>query len=140
MKTPRRWPASIMLGLLLAGTLGSAPARAATYDLREKTPAVETALAGRQRRFAQLAAAKARGSVGENAQGLVTQRSGGSDIADLVSAENGDRLVIYRAIVEQNGLGDGALSTVQQVFAEVQREKAAPGDPIQQPSGDWATK
>lgn len=128
------------LGIGLALVSGSTMAHAMTYDLKEKTPAVAAALAGRQQRFSQLAGAKSQGLVGENNQGLVTQLSGGGDIAPLVSAENQDRMVIYQAIVEQNALTAGALPTVQQAFAEVQRDRAAGGDPIQTPSGEWTKK
>ena len=128
------------LGLGLALAFGPAVAWAMTYDLKEKTPAVEAALSGRQQRFSQLATAKSQGLVGENAQGLVAQLGGGADIAALAAAENQDRTIIYQAIVEQNGLAAGALPTVQQAFAEVQRDRAAAGDPIQNPSGEWTKK
>ena len=129
------------LKIILATALLATPAAsAATYDLKEHTPEVQAALAGRQARYAQLTTAKTQGLVGESNQGLVSQRGGGADVAALVQAENRDRMVIYQAIVQQNGLPAEALSTVQQVFAQTQRERASPGDPIQLPSGEWATK
>lgn len=127
--------------LVLSTLVLSTPfAVAATYDLKEQTPAVKAALEGRKARYDQLNDAQAQGWVGENNQGLAAQIGGGPEIEILVSAENRDRMVIYRAIVEQNGLPPEALATVQQVFAETQRDRAQPGDPIQLPSGEWTRK
>jgi len=120
--------------------LAAAAAFAGQYDLKEMTPAVQQALGNRQARFNTLAQQKAAGTIGEDNQGHVARLSGGSEIADLVAAENDDRDVIYAAIMQQNSLPADALATVRQVFAETQREKASPGDKIQLPSGEWTTK
>lgn len=120
--------------------LAASTASAGSYDIKEYTPEVQAALSGRQGRYAQLVAAKAAGSVGENKEGLVAQLGGGTDIGGLVAAENNDRMVIYKAIVQQNNLPNDALVTVQQVFADVQRNKASAGDPIQLASGEWTKK
>ncbi|HTL47539.1 MAG TPA: DUF1318 domain-containing protein [Verrucomicrobiae bacterium] len=111
---------------------------AAQYDIKHMTPEIQQALQNRQNRYEELGRLKASGAVGENTSGYVDALQGGG--TDLVSAENADRRVIYNAIVEQNGLGPGGLSQVEKVFAEVQREKAQPGDPIQVPSGAWTKK
>jgi uncharacterized protein YdbL (DUF1318 family) len=113
---------------------------AGTYDLREKTPAVQQALNSRQARYAELASQKTAGAIGEDNQGHVASLGGGPDVAALVAAENADRDVIYRAIVEQNGLAPEAMATVQQVFGETQRARAAAGERVQAPSGEWTTK
>ncbi len=122
-------------------TLGlAATCWAGTYDLREKTPAVQQALNHRQARYAELASRKAAGAIGEDNQGRVAQLGGGSDVAALVAEENADRDVIYRAIIEQNGLAPEAIATVQQVFGETQRTRAIAGERVQAPSGEWTTK
>lgn len=127
--------------IVLSTLFLSAPcAVAGSYDLKEHTPAVKAALEGRKARYDQLNDAQAQGWVGENNQGLAAQIGGSPEIEVLVSAENWDRMVIYRAIVEQNGLPPEALATIQQVFAETQRDRAQPGDPIQLPSGEWTRK
>ena len=58
----------------------------------------------------------------------------------VVMAENADRKFIYKAIVEQNNLGEDALATVEGVFAGVQRDKAASGDKVQDAAGNWSAK
>lgn len=110
---------------------------AGQYDLKEMTPEVTRALENRKARFNDLLQAKSEGLIGENNQGLLSALKGGSS---LVGAENQDRQVIYRAIVEQNGFGPQGLIQVQQVFAEEQRKRARPGDFIQEPSGEWRKK
>ena len=126
----------MLMGALVALT----PVYAGQYDLKEQTPAVKAALANRQARYDALVRAKASGAIGEDNQGHVARVTGGSEVADLIAAENADREVIYRAIVEQNGLPADAIATVRQVFAETQRNRAAPGDRVQWPSGEWVNK
>ena len=127
--------------LAMMMTLGlTATCWAGAYDLKEKTPAVQQALNNRQARYAELASQKTAGAVGEDNQGHVAQLSGGSDVAALAAEENADRDVIYRAIVEQNGLAPEAITTVQQVFGETQRTRAGTGERVQLPSGEWTTK
>lgn len=113
---------------------------AGTYDLKETTPAVQQALNHRQARYAELASQKTAGAIGEDNQGHVAQLGGGPDVAALVAEENADRDIIYRAIVEQNGLAPEAMATVQQVFGETQRARASAGERVQEPSGEWTTK
>jgi len=127
--------------LTILGTLGlAAVCWAATYDLREITPTVQEALNNRKARFVELAQQKAAGTIGEDNQGHVALLGGGSEVAALVAAENADREVIYRAIVEQNGLPREAVTTVRTVFGQTQRDRAGPGERVQLPSGEWTTK
>jgi len=128
--------ASLMATTVLAG----ASSQAAQYDLREQTPAVAAALANRQQRYDALKQMKAAGVVGEDNQGHVARLGGGSEVAELVAEENTDREVVYRAIVEQNGLPSEAITIVRQVFAETQREKASASERLQLPSGEWMAK
>lgn len=115
-------------------------ALAVSYDIKEMTPEVKSALDARRSRFDQLASLKAEGKVGENNRGYVEVLSGGGGADELVKAENADRSTIYNAIMSQNGLSADARSTIEKVFAQVQRDKAAAGDSIQDESGQWNKK
>lgn len=109
-----------------------------SYSLKETTPAVQQAISQRQARFNQLQALKSAGSVGEDNQGYV--KAFDASAQGIATAENRDRRTIYEAIVEQNNLGSENLRQVEQIFAEVQREKARPGERVQTPSGGWIQK
>ena len=127
--------------LFLAGFVGMPPtARAASYDIKELTPDIKSALDNRRERFEQLRAYKEKGIVGENNRGYVELLSQDSEAKALVDAENKDRWAIYTTIVKQNQLAEGELAKVEQAFAQVQRDKANPGDKIQTPEGQWITK
>jgi uncharacterized protein YdbL (DUF1318 family) len=132
----KRMARGILAAVLL---LGGATAQA-SYDLKERTPAVTAALEGRRDRFSEIKDLKARGALGENNRGYVEVLSGGGDVRSVANAENADRKVIYQAIVEQNGLGASALATVEGVFAGVQRDKAENGERVQEANGKWVTK
>ncbi len=121
--------------------IASAPADvfAAQYDLKEMTPPVKKAIENRQARYAELQSLKASGGLGETNRGYVEAFRAGR-AAELAAAENTDRRTIYRAIAEQNNLGSEGMPVIEQVFGQVQREKAAPGDRIQLPSGEWVSK
>jgi uncharacterized protein YdbL (DUF1318 family) len=112
---------------------------ASQYAIKEMTPSVNRALKGRQARYAELQTLKRAGAVGENNRGYVTSLGGGSSGA-VVSAENADREVIYRTLVDQNSLGANGMREVEKAFAEVQAEKAAPGEMVQSAAGDWQAK
>lgn len=112
----------------------------ARYDIREMTPQVKSALDSRRDRFDELRALKAQGVVGENNRGYVEVLSENPKAQGLVDAENKDRRLIYQAIVEQNNLAASDLATVENVFAQVQRDKANAGDKVQDPDGKWTTK
>ena len=109
------------------------------YDIKEMTPEVKTALEDRRSRFDQLKSLKAKGLVGENNRGYVEALGNDSAAGSLVDSENNDRRVIYKTIEVQNNLS-GALGTIEKVFAQVQRDKASPGDKVQDEDGRWVTK
>jgi len=111
-----------------------------TYDIKEMTPQVKAALEARKSRFGELKALKAQAFVGEDNHGYVVALGGGAYVMTLVADENKDRKFIYQTIVKQNGLGVNELSTVESVFAGVQRDKASPGDKIQDAAGNWMAK
>ena len=118
----------------------AAPAWAQAYDIKAMTPQVKAALEARKARFADIKAMKAKGRGGENNRGYLQAFGNDAGVMGLVDAENADRRAVYQAIVEQNALGDGVLATVEGVFAGVQRDKAVPGEKIQDVSGEWITK
>lgn len=126
----------VMIFAVICAAAATAPAQA-KYDIKEMTPAVKSALDGRKARFADLKALKTQGVVGENNRGYVQTLGGDKSAKALVAAENKDRKQVYEAIVEQNNLGSGALATVEAVFARVQRDKAEPGEKVQDASGRW---
>jgi uncharacterized protein len=109
------------------------------YSIKQMTPEVKQALDSRRDRFDQLRVLKASGAIGENNKGYVEVLRAEGNAKSLASAENTDRRTIYQTIAEQNGL-EGAISTIESVFAQVQRDKADPGDQIQTPDGAWASK
>ena len=109
------------------------------YDIKEMTPAVQTALENRKNRFEELRKFKSQGIVGENNSGYAELLLDNRPAKDLVNAENRDRETIYRAIEEQNNLKD-ALMTIEKVFAQVQRDKAISGEKVQNENGTWYTK
>jgi uncharacterized protein YdbL (DUF1318 family) len=127
-----------VLSLLCCAVMANA--WAAQYDIKEMTPDVQNALNNRSARYESLQSLKAAGQVGENSRGYVEALNGSSAGSAVVSSENADRRIIYQAIVKQNALPSSALAQVEEAFAEVQRDKARPGDSIQMPSGQWKKK
>jgi hypothetical protein len=113
---------------------------AADYDFKELTPEIKKALQDRQTRYTQIQSLKKEGAIGENNKGYVTELESNASAASLTEAENRDRRVIYEALARQNKLGSTGLLEVQKAFADVQREKAGPGDMVQSSSGDWKKK
>ncbi len=129
---------TILLLVMLVVVIGSAWAQG-KYSIKEMTPEVQQALDARKERFSELRALKASGAVGESNQGYVIALQESVAVAALVENENRNRKVLYQTIAEQNGL-QGNLSTIEAAFAQVQREKAAPGDKLQNEDGSWTTK
>ncbi|MFA7255285.1 MAG: DUF1318 domain-containing protein [Candidatus Omnitrophota bacterium] len=113
---------------------------AVDYDYKTMTPAIEKALKNRQARYQQLQNLKQEGVIGENNKGYVTDLKNNATAATLTAAENRDRRVLYEALAEQNKLGSTGLLEVQKAFAEVQSEKAGPGDMVQSSAGYWKKK
>ena len=109
-------------------------------QLKFITPEVQRALDSRKARYDLLKSFKANGSIGEGMQGHVVALAGGADVESLVVAENQDREIIYRTIVEQNGLSPDAIGTIRTAFASEQRDRASAGEKVQLPSGEWVTK
>lgn len=111
----------------------------AKYSLREMTPEVSAALEARRGRYDELADLKAKGVVGENDRGYLQALVSDPEVESVVAAENTDRKLVYQTIAEQNNLA-GEMTTIEKVFAEVQHDKAKPGDKIQNSDGQWVAK
>lgn len=92
----------------------------------------------------------AAGCAGEATSGEVVRRpcdSGPPDDARgafmdaIVAEENRDRRVLMRRVLATNAdLGDRDIDQVRRIFADLNRESAAPGTWIQAPTGEWARK
>ena len=131
-----------ILGILmiLAATLTPMSARAeAKYSLKEMTPEVSAALEARRARFDNLADLKSKGMVGEDDRGYVKALVSEPEVEAVVDVENNDRKLVYTTIAQQNNLA-AEMATIEKVFAEVQRDKAEPGEKIQDANGQWVTK
>jgi len=129
----------ILIGILIVSCCIIPFASAAQYSIKEMTPEVENALVGRRNRYEELVTLKKEGYAGENNQGYVEVLGGDTNVLHVVDAENMNRKIIYVTIAKQNGL-DGALNTIEKVFAGVQREKAQVGDMVQDIDGVWNRK
>ena len=132
----------ILLLCLMTGMaiLKATPGLAETqYNIKEMTPEVQTALEARKARFEQLRALKDKGSIGESNHGYVEALTDDAQAKALAESENKDRKFIYKTIEEQNNLTD-AMGIIEKVFAQVQHDKATPGDKIQTEDGQWSTK
>jgi len=106
----------------------------------ELSPEVMQAINSRRDRLGRIKSYKAQGLIGEDKQGHVGLLGGGPEVQSLVDAENRDRETIYQAQVKEKGLPADAIATIRTTFAQEQRDRAEPGEKIQQPSGEWITK
>ena len=127
-------------------TAAFAPAVAeaqAVPEIKTLTPEVLAIVESRRARYPRLASLMAQGCLGENNQGLVDPRPGSGcppDTATVASAENGDRMRLYRTLVEQNQMPPGDLARVQAAFAKTNRAAAPTGAWVQDDSGQWTRK
>jgi uncharacterized protein YdbL (DUF1318 family) len=122
---------------------GPGRAEAQVPDLKTRTPQVMAVIESRRTRYPEVAAAMTQGCVGENNQGFLEARPGPGcppTVGALVEAENRDRLVLYRTIVEQNNMPPGDLTRVQSGFARAHRERAPAGAWVQDEGGRWLRK
>src|SRR5271170_847562 len=83
---------------------------------QELSPEVESAVTRRQARHMALFSWEQKGIVGENASGLVEIRGSQNEmIQGLVSNENNDRMIIYRALADENGT---SVKAIQNLYAK----------------------
>jgi uncharacterized protein YdbL (DUF1318 family) len=112
-------------------------------ELKTRTPEIDAVIQSRRARYPHVAAALAAGCLGENNQGLLEPRPGTGcppDTAALATAENRDRMVLYRTLVEQNKMPPGDLARVQAAFGRANREQAPARAWVQDDTGKWSQK
>lgn len=80
---------------------------------------------------------KAKGIVGENNKGFLEFR-GPQEKADIVSAENADRALVYEAIAKQQNTTSDLVGTRRAL--QIRNEVAGPGEWLQDDSGNWYKK
>lgn len=105
------------------------------YAQEGLSPEVEQAAVRRRDRRPQLAAWQQQGVVGENKDGLAEIRDPSrqdAGLAALVAAENGDRMIIYRAVAQKNNT---SVEQVQRLYAERLQNDAPAGTPVETPAG-----
>lgn len=92
-------------------------------------PEVEQAAYNRRDRKAQLILLEESGVVGENKLGMVEIRGDvDSSAKALIDAENRDRMIIYTAIADKNGI---SVEEVQKIYAKKLQDSANSGTPIE---------
>jgi uncharacterized protein YdbL (DUF1318 family) len=137
-------PSAVEVAVTAGSVLGPARAEAqAVPELKTRTPEVMAVIESRRARFPQLQAAMKQGCVGETREGLLDARPGAgcpATIGGLVAAENADRMVLYRTLVQQNSMPPSDLARVQAAFAKTHRDRLPPGSWIQNPDGSWVRK
>jgi len=112
-------------------------------EIKTQTPELMKAIASRRDRFREIRAWKARGCLGETNQGMLESRPGqecSGDVARLIGVENADRQYIYDTLMKQNNIPAGDAPRVRAAFAKAKRDRAQPGDWVQQDNGQWAKK
>ncbi len=131
-----------ILGALLIGMVCWTPSvigEEQSYDIKEMTPQVLSALEGRRDRYDQLNTLKENSILGENNKGYVEVLKEEGNAVVIAEEENVNRKTIYQTIADQNNLTDELL-TIEKIFALVQRDKASPGNMIQTEDGQWEKK
>lgn len=111
---------------------------AAAYAQDDLSPEVNDAAIRRRDRRSELSSWESKGAIGENRMGLVEAKSPEAP-AGLVSAENADRMLIYKAISKKN---NASLEDVQKIYAKRLQDDAPAGTPIEvmTPSGSYEWK
>src|SRR3990172_6160175 len=67
-------------------------------------------------------------------------RGCGPEVGAIIDAENRDRMMLYRTLLQQNSMPASELAKVQAGFAKARLERARPGDWVQTESGQWTRK
>ncbi len=92
-------------------------------------PEVEQAAYNRRDRKPQLISLEESGVAGENKLGMVEIRvSADPSMQVLANAENNDRMTIYKAIAQKNGI---SIEEVQKIYAKKLQDGANSGTPIE---------
>jgi len=99
------------------------------YAQESLSPEVEKAAYSRRDRKPQLVSLEESGAVGENKLGMVEIRASVDLSAQaMVDAENNDRMTIYKAIAQKNGI---SIEEVQKMYAKKLQDGAGSGTPVE---------
>jgi len=145
---PKRGPQGTLgAGLLAALGPREAEAQSRTVDvvpeIRVQTPELMKAINSRRGRIGQIDQLKARGCLGETNRGLLEARPGQGcpgNLGQLIGGENTDRQFIYATLMQQNSIPASDAPRVHAAFAKANRDRAKPGEWVQQENGQWVTK
>lgn len=110
-------------------------------------PAIRRIVESRGARVGELTRFKAAGAIGENNQALLEARDlqalplqDRAAAQRLIKAENDDREQMFKEIAAATGADPSSLPQIRTTYAETLRQKAKPGEWIQQPNGEWQKK
>lgn len=109
----------------------------AAYAQEGLGPEVEAAAYRRRDRRDALLSLEAKGAIGENRSGLLTvKQAGDASAAEIVNAENSDRMIIYQGLARKNG---SSVEDVERLYAKRLQADAPAGTPIETEAG-WIVK
>ena len=110
-------------------------------------PAIRKLIESRAQRVKDINRYKSAGVLGENREALLEIRQLDSlplaeraAVQKLVKQENADREQMFKEIAAATGADLSTLPQIRETYAQTLREKAQPGDWIQQPDGTWKQK
>ena len=133
----------ILITLMISSSilLSSLSVSAQNYQLKEITPEVKASLDARKERYDEIQLLKSKGKIGENNEGYIELlvKMKDKEVSKLIKQENKDRKVIYQAIADQNNIKEH-IKVIEEVFAQVQMEKAVKGEKVQNKEGKWFVK
>ncbi len=131
--------------VLAQASAGDGAAGVATPEVTN--PAIRAIIDSRAARLADLNRFKKQKVIGEGNEGLVVARQltelalrDRAAVQRLVKAENADREALYREIAAVKNVDLSQLGRIRETYAKTLRDKAQPGDLIQQPDGSWTEK
>ena len=95
------------------------------------SPEVENAALRRKERYDKVMALLKQGTIGENHTGLLElrdEKAADASVEKLLAKENGDRMLIYKALAQKN---DTSVEDIQKVYAQRLQKDAPTGAPIE---------
>lgn len=92
---------------------------------------------GMRERVAVLDKFKSTGAIGEGNDGFVAKRGDGPDVADVVTAENADRAVVFAELAKKSG---GTSEAAGKAFARQIATASKAGVWLQREDGGWYKK
>jgi len=111
-------------------------------------PAIRAIIESRAKRLEALNRFKAAGVLGEAKTALVeirdlarvTDLRERAEVQRLVRDENADRQQLFKEVAIATDVDPSQIERIQETYAETMRDKARPGDWVQQPDGKWVQK